>query len=214
VVPVSGPLRLEPAMVGGADVMATIRDDIDRAESLLERDVALRLGPAIALLRSAGASDPWSVLADGVGVTVLTLRRWGRDGLTDGQAVRVSVDGCGVDPEVIWPVLRPVRPPREPGATLRRCGEGPGPAQTPRVPLGPVVEHLRGRGVEWPIAHIARGLDVDRGTVHRWAHDGIPEAQADRLATKVLGVHPSLVWSDWWALSWPDGSSTLGPSVG
>ena len=48
---------------------------------------------------------------------------------------------------------------------------------------------------------MASALDTDRGTVYQWIqHDTqISEWAADRYAVK-LGMHPSQLWDDWFAL--------------
>lgn len=42
---------------------------------------------------------------------------------------------------------------------------------------------------------------VTERTMHRWATEGIPEPQTDRLACHVANRHPIEIWPDW---SWLD----------
>jgi hypothetical protein len=43
----------------------------------------------------------------------------------------------------------------------------------------------------------ARFCHVDTTTIYRWHTKGIPEKEADRIAIKCLGIHPSLIWPEW-----------------
>jgi len=43
----------------------------------------------------------------------------------------------------------------------------------------------------------ARYLGVDRDTVRRWMQKGIPEYRADEVAVIAFGMHPCLIWPDW-----------------
>lgn len=38
---------------------------------------------------------------------------------------------------------------------------------------------------------------VARETIWRWRQEGITEYEADRIATVCVGLHPSLIWPDW-----------------
>ena len=51
------------------------------------------------------------------------------------------------------------------------------------------------------ISVMASALDTDRGTVYQWIQSNtqISEWAADRYAVK-LGLHPSEIWDDWFAL--------------
>lgn len=42
---------------------------------------------------------------------------------------------------------------------------------------------------------------TSRNTVLRWLKEGVSVWNADRIAIKRLGVHPSAVWPDWFDLS-------------
>jgi lambda repressor-like predicted transcriptional regulator len=48
------------------------------------------------------------------------------------------------------------------------------------------------------ISNLARRSGVPRINFHTWAHRGIPIDQADIIAVKGLGMHPSLIWPEWW----------------
>jgi hypothetical protein len=51
------------------------------------------------------------------------------------------------------------------------------------------------------VSVMASALDTDRGTVYQWIQSNtqISEWAADRYAVK-LGLHPSEIWDDWFAL--------------
>jgi len=51
------------------------------------------------------------------------------------------------------------------------------------------------------VAVMASALETDRRTVYQWIDSGtqISEWAADRYAVK-LGLHPSEIWDDWFAL--------------
>lgn len=54
--------------------------------------------------------------------------------------------------------------------------------------------------VAWPstsIMEVSRILGIHPRQLHRWLHYGLTERQADTLAI-AAGLHPSLVWPDWW----------------
>jgi phage terminase Nu1 subunit (DNA packaging protein) len=48
-------------------------------------------------------------------------------------------------------------------------------------------------------SELARRTGYALRTIQRWSTDGIPLYSADRLAIR-LGVHPSTIWTDWFAL--------------
>lgn len=43
----------------------------------------------------------------------------------------------------------------------------------------------------------ARYFNVTRQVIYTWKKKGIPEFHADRVAVKGFGLHPSLIWPDW-----------------
>lgn len=87
--------------------------------------------------------------------------------------------------------------PVRPETTRRSTGKAP----IARLPIGPLVEQLQRRGVEWPLATIARTAQVTRETSYRWARHGIPEDAADLVVCRLFNDHPSSVWPEWWAIS-------------
>ena len=46
------------------------------------------------------------------------------------------------------------------------------------------------------VLELARLTDIPARTIHRWMNAGISDRQADRVAV-ALGLHPSLIWTDW-----------------
>lgn len=84
----------------------------------------------------------------------------------------------------------------------------------PRLPLEPLVRVARtvwrptatntpaGPGGALPFSDrdLADVLGVNRRSVARWRRGGMPEPTADRAAVE-LGLHPSLVWPDWWEVT-------------
>lgn len=78
-------------------------------------------------------------------------------------------------------------------------------------PWGPVDRYV---GMRWPeiFDHNATGSSIDDmpkprlydvlemppDTLYRWRRQDLSEERADRIAT-ALGVHPSMLWSEWWA---------------
>lgn len=49
----------------------------------------------------------------------------------------------------------------------------------------------------------AEVFGVCRRSIWRYFHTGLDEWKADRFACRI-GVHPSLIWSDWWMTVEPD----------
>ena len=47
------------------------------------------------------------------------------------------------------------------------------------------------------VGAMAERISVSRGTLHRWIRTGANEWQADVLAVKGVGVHPTLIWPTW-----------------
>lgn len=88
--------------------------------------------------------------------------------------------------------------------TTRRPGHrrgGPRPQR--RFPTAPLETWLAVRGVAATEQHpqgsqrgLARFLGVDPGQWQRWRSEGVPTFAADRLACRA-GLHPSLLWPDW-----------------
>ncbi len=77
-----------------------------------------------------------------------------------------------------------------------------------RLPFAPLDQHARIHrdmaprgtqhdGTAWSDRNLADLLGVTRRAVVRWRHAGIPIYSADRAAV-ALGVHPSLIWPEWW----------------
>lgn len=78
----------------------------------------------------------------------------------------------------------------------------PGPRRGRRYPLANLRRALRDPDTgDWPNnCQLARRLGVHVRQVQRWrSDDGLTERWADRAAIRA-GLHPSLVWSDWWDL--------------
>ena len=65
-------------------------------------------------------------------------------------------------------------------------------ADTQAAPILMDLQFLAPTLLDW-----ARFCDVDNNTIHRWRRGGIPEKQADRIAVKCLGIHPALIWPEW-----------------
>jgi lambda repressor-like predicted transcriptional regulator len=61
-----------------------------------------------------------------------------------------------------------------------------------RYPFGPVIERSGCRSV----AAVAQKTGFPLRTVQRWAHLGVTDNYADRLAVR-LGFHPSEIWPEW-----------------
>jgi hypothetical protein len=56
----------------------------------------------------------------------------------------------------------------------------------------------RGRTITHnPVTALAALCGVERRTIHRWQHDGIPLYHADEAAV-ACGHHPALVWGEDW----------------
>jgi hypothetical protein len=51
-----------------------------------------------------------------------------------------------------------------------------------------------------PVTEMARRLKVDRRSVYRYMHNGIPDQSADRLAVQ-LGWVPYAMWPEWLAIT-------------
>jgi plasmid maintenance system antidote protein VapI len=65
----------------------------------------------------------------------------------------------------------------------------------------PAKELVKKFGTNTSIVTMAQALDTERSTVYKWCQNDIMISQwaADRYAVK-LGLHPSEVWLDWFAL--------------
>ena len=63
-----------------------------------------------------------------------------------------------------------------------------------KLRVGPLLE---ASGMS--ISALALAAGVNRKSIHRWAHDGVPLFRVDEIAVKVLGVHPACIYGDaWW----------------
>jgi len=60
-----------------------------------------------------------------------------------------------------------------------------------RLPLAPLLE---ASGMS--ISSLAIAAGVNRKSIHRWAHEGVPLFRVDEIAVKVLGVHPACIYGD------------------
>jgi hypothetical protein len=47
---------------------------------------------------------------------------------------------------------------------------------------------------------LARFFNVEVTTIDRWRNFGIPMYSADTVAVKCAGLHPSLIWTNWFDL--------------
>lgn len=65
-------------------------------------------------------------------------------------------------------------------------------ADTQAAPILMDLQFLAPNLSDW-----ARFCEVDNNTIYRWQRTGIPEKQADRIAVKGLGIHPALIWPEW-----------------
>lgn len=65
-------------------------------------------------------------------------------------------------------------------------------AETNAAPIQMDLQFLEPTLSDW-----ARFCDVDTTQIYRWRTNGIPEKQADRIAVKCLGIHPALIWPEW-----------------
>jgi hypothetical protein len=64
----------------------------------------------------------------------------------------------------------------------------------PRFPFADFEAHLSPESA----ATLAQRLGVSTRTVWRWRADGLTAIHADRVAC-ACGLHPGIVWADWWA---------------
>lgn len=71
----------------------------------------------------------------------------------------------------------------------------------PFAPLNLIVTRRYGADVS---PHtVAEVFDVSARTLLRWKQNGLMFQSADRAAVAV-GLHPSLVWPEWWLVPWAD----------
>ncbi len=72
-----------------------------------------------------------------------------------------------------------------------------------RLPVEPLrmICERRHRGKQVSHTHVvimSEVLGIAEGTIHRWYQDGgVPMVTADRAAVS-LGLHPGLIWDEWW----------------
>jgi hypothetical protein len=71
----------------------------------------------------------------------------------------------------------------------------------PFAPLGLIVARRYGPDVSPQT--VAELFDVSTRTLSRWKQNGLMFQSADRAAVAV-GLHPSLVWPEWWVVPWAD----------
>lgn len=64
--------------------------------------------------------------------------------------------------------------------------------------LGPVETRAGGLVMDGRARALAELLGITARSVHRWSRAGMRETWADRAACR-LGVHPSLIWPDYWS---------------
>lgn len=64
--------------------------------------------------------------------------------------------------------------------------------ETQAAPILMSDTYLKPTILDW-----ARFCEVDSVTIYRWIDTGVPEVQADRIAIKCVGMHPSLIWPEW-----------------
>ena len=69
------------------------------------------------------------------------------------------------------------------------------------LPVDPLEVIVGGRG------HLAAALGVSEAQVALWERCGLGATEADAAACR-LGVHPGLVWEQWWA-TYPDGELVI-----
>lgn len=71
----------------------------------------------------------------------------------------------------------------------------PPPGRYPVTPFLDAARTVLGRAVT--IEDVALRLGISRATAYRRQSDGLTEQEADVLACHLLGVHPCLVWPEW-----------------
>jgi len=59
------------------------------------------------------------------------------------------------------------------------------------------------RGEELSETQVSEIVGVTNRTVSRWKVQGLLFHSADRAAV-AAGLHPSLIWPDWWDVPWAD----------
>lgn len=62
----------------------------------------------------------------------------------------------------------------------------------PEIPIKDRSQFSKPTIYDW-----ARYLGVSRDTIRLWKKKGIPEFKADHIAVKSFGMHPCLIWPDW-----------------
>lgn len=67
-----------------------------------------------------------------------------------------------------------------------------GPARQRRFP----VDALRRALASESVTELARTCGVTQRSIHRYIHDGVPEAMTDAMAVRA-GFHPAEVWPEW-----------------
>jgi hypothetical protein len=74
----------------------------------------------------------------------------------------------------------------------------------PYAPLDRLV--VQRSGADAPMSVVAELFGVSTRTLLRWKKNGLLFPAADRAAVR-LGLHPSLVWPEWWSVPWADPES-------
>ena len=72
----------------------------------------------------------------------------------------------------------------------------------PKIDVMPLLAFVQGND-PWNVLAFANrmGLNGNNHAVYRYMKEGIPLFTADRICCKHLGVHPTAVWHDWYALA-------------
>jgi hypothetical protein len=72
----------------------------------------------------------------------------------------------------------------------------------PRLPLQPLLDRLwiDAEGEPMTLADLAREMGVSRPRVYVWAETGLDIYTADEVATRMLYLHPSMIWPEWFTI--------------
>jgi hypothetical protein len=108
-------------------------------------------------------------------------------------------------------VVRAVRHLKIPPSSVMRPGIFPFEPVFDLLSPDDTLRKCNGARLDGVIAGIATRLDVDRQYVYRWLRRGLDDRQADVVAI-MLGLHPCLIWGDWFAHA-PDVEDIVQPVV-